>query len=347
MLTDLLRRLQGRSAPRARAAGGPVRVQDADGPAADADPPGIVLDGAALETLYLEWALGLAPDESHEPGAADAAFAHMQVVAHRFDARRMPRLPALLPQLLAAMRRDDTDAAGLAALVGRDPTLAGEVLRVANSAFYRRAHAPAGLQQAIQLIGDEGLRHVVLASVMRPILRGDATHPGFAAAERLWAHAEACAWLGGRLAAGRCDVGEAQLAGILTGTGVAALSRMISPSLLADAAGAPDFAERFLRIARPLSERAGAHWHLPPPVLDALKAAEPTHSDDLPTVLRAADRLAMGHLLVRAGRIPATAGWRTGLDGFDTPAGRASVIAALSAELDAVAGAHEPALADG
>lgn len=318
MITDLLRRLTGRPD---RAA--PAPAIEVPTPAAPADVVvDYTLDAMALERLFVDWAFDLPVEGAGtDVAGAEAAFAHLQMVAHRFDVRRMPRLPALVPQLLATMRRDDADATEIAGLLSRDPTLAGDVMRVAGSAHYARSHPPTGLRQAVQVLGNEGLRHVVLGSVMRPILRGDAGQPGYAMAARLWAQAEARTWLCGRLAA-TADAGEAQLAGIVAGTGIAALSRMVHPRVLADAAGSPAFAERFLEIARPLTARAGAHWQLPAAVLDALQGTADT---PLGRVLVAADRLAMGYRLMEAGLLAGDAAWPNGLPAHDAPDRRASL----------------------
>ncbi|TCZ83919.1 HDOD domain-containing protein [Lysobacter sp. N42] len=327
MISHLLRRLRGRSERLAPLPVPPAASEAADGPAATGAP---IVDAAALERGFVAWAFGMeAADPGHD--AAAEAIAHAQAVAKRFDARRMPRLPALVPQLLAAMRRDETDADDLATLIARDPPLAGDVIRVAGSAYYSRGVPPAGLPQAVRVLGDAGLRHVVLGSVMRPILRGDAGPARLSTAARLWSQSEARTWLCGRLAGADCDAGEAQLAGIVAGTGLAALSRMLPPGLLAGAAAEPDFAARLLDIARPLTIRACSHWQLPTPVLEAL---EPGAQTPLARVLTAADRLAMGYRLVEAGWLPANAWWPTGLAMPDSAAGRAALFEALAREVE-------------
>lgn len=338
MLTNLLRRLQGRPA---LASAAPAPACDAAAPLAPDDAalvPVYGIDPDSLENHFLAWAFDLPDGGRHDGAAAEAAFAHLQLVAHRFDVRRMPRLPSLLPQLLAAMRREDSDVAELVSLLGRDPTLAGETMRIAGSAFYRRAQPPASLHQAVQALGHEGLRHVVLGSVMRPILRGGAGQPGMGVATRLWAHSEATTWLCGRLAAGRCDPGEAQLAGIVAGTGLAALSRMVPASLVEDAGHDPDFAARLMRVARPLSTRAAGYWQLAAPVLDALQAAEQPDPQGpaVAKVLRAADRLAMGYCLVEAGWLPPDATWPSGIPSCDMPDARAALWRAMAGEIAAM-----------
>lgn len=339
MITNLIRRLQGRPVPRAPLAargvaeGADLAVAEAvEAPTPALAGPALGID--ALEARFLAWALGLGEsDAPHDEASAESAFAQLQAVAHRFDVRRMPRLPALVPQLLAEMRREDVDAGSLATVLQRDATLAGDVMRVAGSVHYRRGQPPAGLQQAVQAIGHEGLRHVVLSSVMRPILRGDARDPGFRVAARLWSHTGATAWLCGRLAIGRADPGAAQLAGIVAGTGLAALSRMVPMPVLADAAADPGFPRRFLDLARPIAARAGAHWALPAPVLEALDAG-PSPGPGLPRVLRAADHLAMGWCLIRDGHLDPDTQWPVDARGYDSPGARDGLFRAMERELD-------------
>lgn len=339
MITNLIRRLQGRPAPLAPAVARGVADGD-DVAVADAidaqEPPanGPVLRIDDLEQHFLAWALGLdGTPPTHAAACAEPAFAQLQAVAQRFDVRRMPRLPALVPALLSEMRREDVDAASLATVLQRDATLAGDVMRVAGSVHYRRGQPPASLQQAVQAIGHEGLRHVVLSSVMRPILRGDARDPGYRIAARLWTHTEATAWLCGRLAIGQADPGAAQLAGIVAGTGLAALSRMVPQPVLADAATDPAFARRFLDLARPIAGRAGVHWALPVPVLEALDGAA-APAPGLPRLLRAADHLAMGWCLIRDGRIAPDTHWPVDARGHGTPAARDGLFGAMARELE-------------
>lgn len=326
MITQLLRRLQGRPAPGAPAAR-PAAPEA--GHAAPGD-----FDAGALDRRFLLWALGLREGVDATAEATDAAYAQLQAVAARFDVRRMPRLPALVPQLLAEMRRERADVRSLAAIIERDPTLVGDVMRVAGSAFYQRAQHAAGLQQAVRAIGHEGLRHVVLSSVMRPILRGDAQYAGFAIAARLWSHTEATAWLCGRLASGQCDVAAAQLAGVVAGTGLVALSRMVPVQVLSEASASPDFAPRLHALAGPLAARAAAHWQLPPEVQEALRSPRgKAPSSAVAGVLRGADRLAMVHCLVEADRPADADADASCAEAAQATAGRSPLLAEMVREL--------------
>lgn len=297
MITRLLRRLQGRPAAADTPSAAPT-------PDAGREPGATVaLDADALAVPFVRHLLDVPVDITVEPGAAGEIASRLDGMVERLDVSRLPRLPALVPQLLAAMRRDDVDANALAALVGRDPTLAGEVVRVANSAHYRRGAVVSSLPQAIGTIGHAGLRYVVLRTVTRPILCADPSHQGARSGERLAAHADARTWLCGTLAPGVCDPGEAQLASVIASTGVAALLRMMPRPLLVQAASDDAFAPRFLRIGAEISARAATHWRLGDTVRDALAAmpgadaaAPPLHR-----MLADADRMAMLYVLRGAG----------------------------------------------
>ena len=305
MISRLLRRLQGHAvAPMPPAAPatlsdpsthaiGVVAPADALPEATDASPP------VAPVHAFVRHLLDAPPGAAPEPGLCDDVLARLDALSRHLDVARLPRLPAMVPQLLAALRRDDADANSLATLISRDPSLAGDVVRVAGSAHYARANPVASLPQAIGTIGFDGLRYVVLTTVMRPILQADPSHQAARTGERLAQHGEARTWLCGPLAAGRCDVGEAQLASVVASTGLAALLRMLPRSLLAQAAADDAFAPALLVMAGELSARAAMHWRFDAPVREALATfAAPVRPDSaLAGVLADADRLAMVRLL--------------------------------------------------
>ena len=304
MITRLLRRLQGR--PAAVAPAGletlPEIARVDDAPDADA----LVIEPEVLAAAFVRHLLDSAPGGTAESGLSDDILARLAAHAEHLDVARLPRLPALVPQLLAALRRDDSDANSLAALLTRDPTLAGSVIRVANSAHYRRGAQVTALPQAVGVIGNDGLRYVVLTSVMRPILQADPSQQAARSGERLSQQAEARTWLCGALAgAAGGDAGEAQLASVIASTGVAALMRMLPRALLARAAADTAFAPRFLQLAAELSARAAEHWRLDEALRRALQTMASPAQDDaaLTHTLAAADRLSMLHALRMAGGI--------------------------------------------
>lgn len=230
----------------------------------------------------------------------------------RFDVGTLPRLPAVVPQLMRSLRSDDTDSRALAEQIARDTVLVGEVIRVANSAYFRTARPVASLPQAITLLGHDGLRRVVMQMVMRPILHTEDSEAGRQAGDRLWEHAERCARACVFLAQGACDPFESFLAGLASQTGAQAILREVErvPDPTALAFSRPFVAALGQQIER-LSLHAARHWNFPSRVVQALaERADPADAGartPLGRALLAASRVAMLDVLVERGAADAEA----------------------------------------
>jgi HD-like signal output (HDOD) protein len=86
--------------------------------------------------------------------------------------QHFPRRPNLLPKLLRAINDADSTREELARLILQDPVLAGNVLKRANSTFYRHNAVPVeSIERAIVVLGFEGLRAPVAAAVMQPVFQ--------------------------------------------------------------------------------------------------------------------------------------------------------------------------------
>ncbi len=86
-------------------------------------------------------------------------------VVNRLGAiRDLPTLPVVVNQVLAITGGNDEDAASLAEVVSRDPPLAAQVLRMANSAFYGKSIGKiSSVLPAITRIGFNEVRNLALA----------------------------------------------------------------------------------------------------------------------------------------------------------------------------------------
>lgn len=233
-----------------------------------------------------------------------AMLKRMERLSTHFDLRSLPRLPAVLPQLLRSLKSDDAAGGELAKLVGRDPLMVGEVMRATSTVVYRSAQPISSLQQAVVLLGQDGLRRVITQQVMKPVLLTNAGTIGHAAAERLWGHAERCAHVCAGL--GRytgCETFEAYLAGIVRRAGIGAMVRLLDQLL---AGGNPPplssgFIRRCTRLANRLSLQAATHWGLPARVLQAMaECQDPITSaaSVLGRALSMADSIASARMLV-------------------------------------------------
>jgi HD-like signal output (HDOD) protein len=83
-----------------------------------------------------------------------------------------PRRPLLLPKLMQAMNDNDVSRRELSSIIATDPALAGALLRLANSPFYRLHPDPVeSLERAIALLGLEGMRSLISAALLQPVFR--------------------------------------------------------------------------------------------------------------------------------------------------------------------------------
>jgi HD-like signal output (HDOD) protein len=79
------------------------------------------------------------------------------------EVEHLPPAPRIYLRLTDALAQDDVGALELADIVGSDPALAAEVLRLSNTAFFSAGRPLTDLQQAVQRLGTRTLRHLVLA----------------------------------------------------------------------------------------------------------------------------------------------------------------------------------------
>lgn len=117
----------------------------------------------------------------------------------RTDHYEPPPLPAIAQEIFSACGSGSASAGELADIAHRDAFIAGRVLQLANSAYFQRGSSASTLRQAIVRIGQNELRNLVLAVV----LKGGAfkVRGAQAFALQCWRHSLACALAASLLAA--------------------------------------------------------------------------------------------------------------------------------------------------
>ena len=103
----------------------------------------------------------------------------------------LPALPEVLTRLDRMLRDPDVDLRAVAEIAGTDAVLAGQIVRMANSAYYSRGGSPVtGLASAIHRLGLRALRGLVYAMALPRAFKG-----GNFPARLLWRHSLAVAAL--------------------------------------------------------------------------------------------------------------------------------------------------------
>lgn len=189
----------------------------------------------------------------------------------------LPTMPELATRLLKSLERDDLSMLALANLIGRDPSLAAKLLRLANSAHYSRQRTISTLRDAVNLLGTRTVRDLALAACMAGLFveRG-----GFDRV-RFWRHALASAGHS-RVLAGLTglDADEAYLAGLVARTG-RILMLIAEPELVARTEALAQESDSLIGHERALlgcshlqvSAELARRWNFPLAVCAAIDAA--------------------------------------------------------------------------
>lgn len=212
----------------------------------------------------------------------------------------VPRVPEVIPQLLRSLGDEDISAAELSRQVERDVVLMAEVIREANSAYYRPITPVKTVEAAVMMLGQNGLRMLVARLAFRPIIQMQPD--GFArrAAPQVWSQSEKCALAASLLAPGlTASAFESYLAGLMQNVGLVVAFRL-ADRLCQDGKvpRSGEFGARLIASSRQLSAGIAAHWDFPDAVADAIALAGAPGESKLAEALSQGDRIAKLRMLI-------------------------------------------------
>lgn len=230
------------------------------------------------------------------------------------DHALVPRMPAILPRLLTSFRDPETSSRELAQLIGGDLISVSEVMRLANSPFYRRSSEARTLEQAMLVLGQRGLRQMIANVMLKPVYNSRRGHFSAIAAPLLWAQAEKAAAINAALArdAGETDEFPAYLAGLSSNLGLLIGARVLDARF--DGVHTPSsmlFRQNWLGSARRLTSKIARAWDFPPATREALAGLHQDRPAQLPPSslrLYSAERFSQYHGLLTQGRLPGADG---------------------------------------
>jgi putative nucleotidyltransferase with HDIG domain len=191
--------------------------------------------------------------------------------------RLIGRLPAVSPvalRLMALISNEDVPFKEVARLIGLDPTLAGEVLKLANSGFYGRRYAIHSIAHAIALVGIRRVTPIVItAAIWRALPRQPSP-----AVKTWWRHSIASALVAQHVCQGDQNSDSAYTAGLLHALGQLAFMEHAGEQyqeMMAQACATGDdllererqtFGADHAALAALILDR----WNLPPSIRDAV-----------------------------------------------------------------------------
>ena len=218
---------------------------------------------------------------------------------------KLPPFSPILHKLLATLADEDVSFARLAELIEKDTVLAGNVLRLVNSALYGRRGTVSSVRHAVSLMGVVKLRNAAMSFSVSNMWNHAKTPPGWSA-KRFNLHATATAIMSDLLA---------QKVPVTYPEGAFAGGLLHDIGLLLIAIGLPeqykDIEMRYLKDGLPLAEcetlvigldhgdlsaAVLAEWNLPEPIQQAVRALhKPPRSRGpewpLSTILDVAERV--------------------------------------------------------
>jgi HD-like signal output (HDOD) protein len=214
----------------------------------------------------------------------------------------VPRIPELIPQLLRDLADDAVSAGDLAREVERDLVLVAEVIREANSAYYRPLQPVKSLDAALMMIGQNGLRMLLARIAFRPLITMQESGFVRQAAPVIWNQSERCALAASLMAPGLgAGVFEAYLAGLMQNLGLIVALRLAGQ---ADASGkipgSSEFGLRLFDVSRQLSAAIAGHWEFPQDVVDGIAGVGRPTATTLSAALVRGDQIAKLRLLLDA-----------------------------------------------
>lgn len=149
---------------------------------------------ARLEDHLFCWLLDSSPREVETPSPLTGKI--LQELESRLDnntLKELPRQPLTLPTLMRTLASETTSRHQITDIILSDPSLTSQVLQVANSPFFKIGDQTVEtVDQAVFLLGLDGIRNVASASVMRPMLSArNSTESTFT--QRVWRWGLTCA----------------------------------------------------------------------------------------------------------------------------------------------------------
>lgn len=281
---------------------------DADPGSADAKPRPLELADAFNDLMFGAAALGPSDFNEIERTVFDRA---TNTLLGNLPLKRLPQLPATTARLLGELNDPDISVDSILRLVNRDVGLAAEMLKLANSVYFRRSDQEVtNLRQAVVVVGLNGLKQMLANLVLGEVVKIKPIYFRMFG-QQLWQHSEECAIACSKLAAGQqADSYTAYLLGLVHDVGKIVMFQLLLEAFRSVHPGVEPRPHVLVKLiterSAPLSHLVAQSWEFPRPILDALREqAQRTPEEErsaLGRTLYFGNLLSEAHLLLRRGR---------------------------------------------
>tara|TARA_R110001583_G_scaffold51161_3_gene159705 strand:- start:13 stop:921 length:909 start_codon:yes stop_codon:yes gene_type:complete len=217
---------------------------------------------------------------------------------------QIPPLPTILLQLIELLKNENTQFNDIAEVLEKDPSLAIEVLRVANTALYFTGDGEiTSLKKAVSLIGVTGVANIS-STILLEKIRPAAPIYYKLFGKQIWIHSIQCAFLCKALAnSAKEDEFDAYFLGLIHDIGKIIIFNCLCDALSADLSGSVPgtkiYKELMSEMSADISFFIAQEWGLPKIYCDALQAHRNIHSSPLAILLYKANLLSETYILVK------------------------------------------------
>lgn len=287
----------------------PAPVTAAAAPEATLQPATIT----EIDAMYYRWLAAAgsaqAPEQTEQQILDELARLAREPIA---GAALVPRIPAIIPQLMRTLQDENMSAAKLSAQLAQDVLLVAEVYREANRPCYQSRYnaSPSinNMEGAIMLLGQNGMRMLLARVAFRPIVSMQSGGLTVRTAPLIWRQSEKCALAASLVAPTmHANAFDAYLAGLMANVGLVVAFRLIDQMHGPDAFPQSDaFIAQVFAQARILSVRIAELWEFPQSVTRAIgQAGVDADADPQAQALALGERLSKLRMLADSGHFPA------------------------------------------
>lgn len=264
-----------------------------------------------IDAMYYRWLAAAgsaqAPEETEQQILDELARLAREPIA---GAALVPRIPAIIPQLMRTLQDENMSAAKLSAQLAQDVLLVAEVYREANRPCYQSRYnaspSISNMEGAIMLLGQNGMRMLLARVAFRPIVSMQSGGLTVRTAPLIWRQSEKCALAASLVApAMHANAFDAYLAGLMANVGLVVAFRLIDQMHAPDVFPQSDaFIAQVFAQARILSVRIAELWEFPQSVTRAIGQVGQDDADPQAQALALGERLSKLRMLADTGRFP-------------------------------------------
>jgi len=225
--------------------------------------------------------------------------------------QQIPPLPIILLQLIDTLKNPNADFIEIATIIEKDPALAVEVLRVANSSLYFRGNGEiTSLRYAVSLLGVTGISNISTTILLEKVRPAKPIYYKMFG-KQIWIHSVQCAFLCKALAAEKeideFDEFDAYFLGLIHDIGKIIIFNCLCDALSSEfpdsTPGSRVYKELMAEMSADISYFIAKEWQLPAIYYDALQAQRAIKNSPLAELLYKGNLLSEVYLLYKKKQI--------------------------------------------